>query len=156
VPGPFVSLGFIARSGAERRQALMRAGATGFPVVLFEAPTRLAETLAELAGMLGHRPAVVAREMTKLFEEFRHGPLAELAGHYAAEPPRGEIVIVIGAADDTPDQLDDPDAIVRSLLAAGLKPSAAAREAAALTGRQRGELYAIALEIGKEGKTPLP
>ncbi len=151
VPGPFVSLGFIARSGAERRQALMRANATGFPIVLFEAPTRLAETLAELTTMLGERQAVVARELTKLFEEFRHGSLRELAVHYAAEPARGEIVIVIGAADVGSDPGDDPREIVRSLLRAGLKPSAAAREAAALTGLPRGDLYAIALEIGKAG-----
>jgi len=156
VPGPFVSLGFIARSGAERRQVLLRANATGFPIVLFEAPPRLVETLAELGTILGDRHAVVARELTKLYEEFRHGSLAELAAHYAAEPARGEIVIVIGAADVTPEPDDDPRETVRSLLNAGLKPSAAAREAAALTGLPRGDLYAIAMEVGKELNSATP
>lgn len=155
VPGPFVSLGFVARSGSERRQALMRAAATGFPVVLFEAPTRLAATLAELATMLGDRPAVVAREMTKLYEEFRHGSLSELAAHYAAEPARGEIVVVVGAAATGAEAAVDAEAIVRSLLAAGLKPSAAAREAAALTDLPRADLYAIAMAIGREAKAPM-
>lgn len=153
VPGPFVSLGFIARSGAERRRTLARAHATGFPIVLFEAPTRLAKTLAELTTILGDRQAVVTRELTKVFEEFRHGSLRELAIHYAAEPARGEIVIVVGAADAPSEPDDDPREIVRSLLSAGLKPSAAAREATALTGHARGDLYAIALEIGQEMKS---
>ncbi len=150
VPGPFVNLGFIPRSGVERRQLLMRAGQTGFPIVLFESANRLAVTLAELKDLLGDREAVVARELTKRFEEFRRGSLSDLAAHYAAEPARGEIVLVIGeAALDAADETD-PEAIIASLLKAGLKPSAAAREAAALTGLPRANLYAIAMALGKD------
>ena len=149
VPGPFISLGFVPRSGAERRQLLMRAGHSGFPIVLFEAANRLASTLAELSDLLGDREAVIARELTKLYEEFRRGSLAELAAYYAAEPARGEIVMVVGEATANESHTTDPETIVSSLLQAGLKPSAAAREAAALTGLPRADLYAIAIALGK-------
>lgn len=150
VPGAFVSLGFLPRKGTERRQALTRAAATGFPLVLFEAPSRLGNTLAELVDTLGDRPATVARELTKLYEEFRRGTLTELAAHYAAEPPRGEIVVVIGGADPSNAASHDPREVVAGLLRAGLKPSVAAREAAALTGLPRADLYALAMELGRE------
>ncbi len=149
VPGPFVNLGFIPRSGSERRQLLMRAGQSGFPIVLFEAANRLASTLADLNDVLGDREAVVARELTKLYEEFRRGSLANLAAHYAAEPTRGEIVVVVGEAVQVEGETTDPETIVASLLKAGLKPSAAAREAAVLTGLPRADLYAIAMSLGK-------
>ena len=148
VPGPFVNLGFVPRSGAERRQLLMRAGQSGFPIVLFEAANRLASTLTELRDLLGDREAVVARELTKVYEEFRRGPLADLATHYAAELPRGEIVVIVGEAAPSDAATSDPEAIVASMLKAGLKPSAAAREAAALTGLPRADLYAIAMSLG--------
>ena len=66
VDGPFVALGFLPRKGPERRLRLGRATATGFPLAIFEAPTRLEELLRELALLLGDRPAVVCRELTKL------------------------------------------------------------------------------------------
>lgn len=151
VPGPFISLGFVPRSGTERRQLLMRAGQSGFPIVLFEAANRLASTLAELSDLLGDREAAIARELTKVYEEFRRGSLTDLATHYAAEPPRGEIVVIVGEAALGDHDPSDPEAIVAAMLKAGLKPSAAAREAAALTGLPRAELYAIATGLSSRG-----
>jgi 16S rRNA (cytidine1402-2'-O)-methyltransferase len=127
----------------------MRAGQTGFPIVLFEAANRLASTLAELKELLGGREAVVARELTKVYEEFRRGSLADLAAHYVTEPARGEIVVIVGGATEQEADSTDPEAIIASLLKAGLKPSAAAREAAALTGLPRADLYGIAMSLGK-------
>ena len=149
VPGPFINLGFVPRAGAERRQLLMRAGQSGFPVVLFESANRLAATLADLKELIGDREAAVARELTKLYEEFRRGSLADLAAHFAAEPTRGEIVVVVGEAVQSEAETTDPEAIIASLLKSGLKPSAAAREAAVLTGLPRADLYAIAMTLGK-------
>lgn len=66
-------------------------------VILYESPHRLERSLRELAEHCGpERPAAVCRELTKMFEETRRGTLAELAAHYAAHPPKGEIVLVIG------------------------------------------------------------
>ncbi len=66
-------------------------------IILYESPHRLVKTLREMAEHLGaERPAAVCRELTKMFEETRRGTLAELAAHYEATPPKGEIVVVVG------------------------------------------------------------
>jgi 16S rRNA (cytidine1402-2'-O)-methyltransferase len=155
VEGPFVSLGFLPRRGAERRRVLARAGATGFPVVLFEAPGRLAASLAELAAVWGDREAVVMRELTKLHEESVRGTLSALADRWRREPPRGEIVVVVGGAEPAA-TVDPTDAarIVAELRRAGLSPSAAAREAAAVTGLPRSELYRLARRQAEPTEEP--
>lgn len=68
-------------------------------MVFYEAPHRLADTLADAAEVLGARPAVVARELTKVHEEFARGTLAELAARYREKPPRGEITLLIGPGE---------------------------------------------------------
>ncbi len=151
VPGPFVALGFLPRRGAGRAAAVGRAGATGYPVVLFEAPGRLAATLTDLAAALGDREAVVCRELTKMHEELRRGRLASLAAHYAVNPARGEIVVVVGAAEAVAVAGDDAARVLTGLLRGGLGPSQAAREGAAVTGLPRSELYALARELQRDG-----
>jgi 16S rRNA (cytidine1402-2'-O)-methyltransferase len=95
----FTFFGFLARRGTERRTAIAAIAALPHLAVLYEAPARVADTLAELdrAGA-GTRDAVVARELTKQFEEVRRGTLAELAAYYDDAPPRGEVVILIAGA----------------------------------------------------------
>jgi len=69
-------------------------------IILYESPHRLVKTLREMAEHLGsERPAAVCRELTKMFEETRRGTLAELAAHYEATPPKGEIVVVVGGKE---------------------------------------------------------
>ena len=155
VPGPFVVVGFMARGGRERAVELGRSAAAGMPLVLFEAPNRLVETLDFLVSALGDRPVTVARELTKIHEEVRHGIMSAVADHYRAQPPRGEIVIVVGGAAATaslPDA-DDDETVLRSLLGAGLSISQAAREAASLTGRPRSELYDLARRLRTADQT---
>ncbi len=156
VPGPFVVVGFMARGGRERAVELGRAAAAGMPLVLFEAPNRLVETLDFLRSALGDRPVTVARELTKIHEEVRHGIMSVVADHYRSQPPRGEIVIVVGGAAATasrPDA-DDDETVIRSLLGTGLSVSQAAREAASLTGRPRSELYDLARRLRIADQTP--
>ncbi|MGH2535636.1 MAG: 16S rRNA (cytidine(1402)-2'-O)-methyltransferase [Thermomicrobiales bacterium] len=149
INGPFVALGFLPRKGPDRARALAVAATTRLPVTLFEAPTRLVATLRELADVIGNRPAVVARELTKLHEEVRRDSLVNLAEHYERTGVRGEIVIVVdGSATDRPDDAIDDAAVVATLLRSGLKPSEAAREAARITGRPRSELYDVARSLG--------
>jgi 16S rRNA (cytidine1402-2'-O)-methyltransferase len=102
----FTFLGFLARRGGERTRALEEIATWPHTVVLYEAPGRTAATLTELAAAgAGERRAVVARELTKSFEEFRRGTVAELAAYYAQQEPRGEIVIVVeGAPEVTVDE----------------------------------------------------
>jgi 16S rRNA (cytidine1402-2'-O)-methyltransferase len=145
VDGPFLHLGFLPRKGEERRRLLGRAAVTGFALVLFEAPPRLVATLNDLIGVLGDRPAMIARELTKLHEEIRRGPLSGHVAHFSRVEPRGELVIVVAAEDDRDDGGDEsPETVVARLLEAGLAPSAAAREAARLTGLPRSTLYEMA------------
>jgi 16S rRNA (cytidine1402-2'-O)-methyltransferase len=96
----FTYYGFLARKGGERTRAIDEIARLPHTAVLYEAPGRVAETLADLteAGA-GERAAVVARELTKQFEEFRRGTASELARYYAEAEPRGEVVIVLAGAE---------------------------------------------------------
>jgi 16S rRNA (cytidine1402-2'-O)-methyltransferase len=149
VEGPVTFLGFLPRAQTERRRLLSRAAATGFALVLFESPGRVAESLAELHVALGERPAAILRELTKLHEEIRVGTLRSLSAELAAGSLRGEVVIVVASGPVEDHQSEDPRAVLSRFLTAGMKPSEAAREAAAITGRPRSELYALAREVGR-------
>src|SRR5271166_673960 len=91
--------GFLPTKSAARRKRLNALAAVPGTLVFYEAPTRLAESLADLALELGPRPAAVARELTKLHEEVRRGRLDALVQEYGAAPPKGEIVILVRAAE---------------------------------------------------------
>ncbi len=101
--------GFLPRKAGERRRALAALAGEPRTLVLFEAPHRLAATLADAADLLGaDRPAAVCREMTKTYEEVRRGTLAELAG-WATGEVRGELTVVVaGAPAVAPDAVDPP------------------------------------------------
>jgi len=99
----FTFFGFLPRKGRDRQEALASLAALPHVGVVYEAANRVAETLAELAAAgAADRPAVVARELTKQFETFHRGTVASLAASMAAEPPRGEVVLVIGAGAPAP------------------------------------------------------
>lgn len=107
----FLFLGFLAPKSAARRRAVEEVSSVRATLVLYESPRRLRALLADLAAILGERPAAVARELTKLHEEVRRGSLAELASHYTESgDPKGEVVVLVGwaeavVADDSIDSL---------------------------------------------------
>ena len=140
--------GFLPPKSAARRSRLQILAAVPATLVFFESAQRLAATLADLAEVLGERPAAVARELTKLFEEVRRGPLPALAAHYAEAPrPKGEIVLVVGPpAPPEAATADDTDAMLREALAR-LSVKDAATEVARHSGRIRREIYARALQL---------
>ncbi len=140
--------GFLPAKPVERRRAIGEAATVPATIVFFEAPHRLAASLADLAGLLGERPAAVARELTKLFEEVRRGTLPELAAHYAAQPQvKGEIVVVIGAPIEgaTPAAGALDEALRAAMAGASVKD--ASSEVAARLGLKRRDVYARALEL---------
>ena len=153
-PHPFLFLGFLpARAGPRaaelaRLRGIERAGLSA-TLVFYEAPHRLAEALAAMAEGLGAaRPAAVARELTKRFEEVRRGTLGDLAAHYANAEARGEICIVVGP---TPAEeaagAEDLDAALRAAMGAGLSLRDAAASVAEATGRKRRDVYRRAIEM---------
>jgi 16S rRNA (cytidine1402-2'-O)-methyltransferase len=137
--------GFLPR----KRSALMAAFRSPETVVAFESPRRLARSLAALAELDPSRPVAVCRELTKVHEEVVRGTAAELAARYAKSPPRGEVALVIGQADDRSDA--DRDAAiqaVRRLVSAGARPRSAATVVAELTGARANELYGALKDEG--------
>ncbi|MDJ0684288.1 MAG: 16S rRNA (cytidine(1402)-2'-O)-methyltransferase [Alphaproteobacteria bacterium] len=170
IPGPSSILGALSASGAPtdaflfagfpptktkaRRDFLARWADTPASLIFLESAKRLPACLADMAAVLGDRRAVMAREVTKLFEEFRSSPLAQLAAHYAAEgPPKGEVVLIV----DPPVQASqaDPEEIDRQLrdaLAAGLSTRDAADRVAGETGAKRRTVYQRALALAAPPK----
>ena len=152
-PIPFLFLGFPPPRHAARRAEFGRLRAAeqaGLAATLIwhEAPHRLAETLADLAEAFGARPAAVARELTKRFEEVARGSLPDLAARYAAEAARGEITVVVGPPGETARNRDDLDAALRAAMATHSLKDAAALVASA-SGLPRRVVYARALELGR-------
>jgi len=151
-PQPFLFVGFLPPRQAARRAALARllgAERAGLAATLLfhEAPHRLAETLADLAELLGPRPAAVARELTKRFEEVVRDDLASLAARYAEAPPRGEITLVVAPASEAPGETDLDGLLSKALVGRSLKQAVA--EVTATTGLPRRVVYARALALGE-------
>lgn len=148
----FLFQGFLPPRSAARRRVLGELMPVPATLILFESTQRLGDMLADATRVLGPRPAVVARELTKLHEEFRRGTLAELAAAYAAAgPPKGEAVVVIGPPAADAWAMDD--ATVDGLLRAALrldKPRQAAAAVAPAVGRSANELYRRALTLARE------
>ncbi len=150
----FLFAGFPPAKPGPRRRAFAELASAPATLVFFEAPPRLSASLADMLAAFGDRPACVARELTKAFEETRRAPLSELAAHYAeAGPPRGELVVLVGPPAADADGWDDSalDAALGEALARG-PVKAAAAEVAERSGRSRRELYARALRLAGGGK----
>jgi 16S rRNA (cytidine1402-2'-O)-methyltransferase len=153
-PHPFLFHGFLPpREGPRRAEIARIAGleAAGLAVthIFYEAPHRSAETLADLAAGLGaDRPGALARELTKRFEEVRRGGLAALAEGCRSDPPRGEVVLILGPAPPRETGNAALDAALREALRTlSLRDAAAA--VATATGLPRKRVYARALELGR-------
>lgn len=143
----FLFAGFLPPKDKGRKDALQALAHVPASLVLYEAAPRLTRTLAAIGEILPGREVAVARELTKLHEECRTGSAEALAAHYAAHPPRGEIVLVIAPPPDRPAEApEDADALLLAALET-LKPSQAAAEVARATGLDRKALYARAVEL---------
>jgi 16S rRNA (cytidine1402-2'-O)-methyltransferase len=132
--------GFLPRRAGDLRRVLTEPGGT---LVAFESPRRVASTLALLAELDPTRPVAVCRELTKVHEEVVRGTASELAERYAGAPPRGEVVLVVGAAPARGAEEVEEDAVAAlgRLVEAGARPRPAARVVAELTGGSANALY---------------
>ena len=142
----FQFVGFPPQKAGPRRTLLTEVRAISSTLVFFEGPSRLGASLADMAEILGDREAAVARELTKKFEEVRSGSLMELAAAYENDPPRGEVVVIVGPPEQVEADPADVDAMIEK---AGtdrpLKEIAA--EIADALGLRRREVYERALEL---------
>ena len=143
----FMVIGFPPRERGARQMLFGSLRDESSTLVLYEAPGRVGATLADLAAAFGaERAAAVARELTKLHEEFVRAPLGELCARYADEAPRGECCIVVAGAEGAAESID-VEAEVRALLAEGLGPKDVAARLVVKTGKPRRELYQLALSL---------
>lgn len=138
--------GFLPRSGKTRQQALNRINGSDETVVILESPHRLLSTLRNIQTCMdASRELVVARELTKLFEEFVAGSATELISHFEQHAPRGEIVLLIGPATEAAVELTDQQIIecLASPAMQALPPSARAKAVANMLGVAKSRAYAL-------------
>ena len=142
--------GFLPPKQTARRARLTELSRIDATLVMFESGNRVQDTLADLAGIMGDRDAAICREMTKLHEEIKRGPVSQLALAADTLETRGEFVLVIGPPAGTTimaaDQLDE--LLLNSLRHDSVKDAVA--HAVELSGRPRREIYARALELSKQ------
>ena len=146
----YLFLGFLPRKGSDRRRLLLTAASSEWTVVMFEAPNRVTQLLADLAEVCGpERQAAVSRELTKVFEETRAGTLQELSEHYAEAPVRGEVTVVLSGTGkqraETP--RPDPGKRAKALLAEGLSRKDVANKLVEETGISRNTAYRLVNEL---------
>ena len=146
----YLFLGFLPRKGSDRRRLLSTAASSEWTVVMFEAPNRVTQLLADLAEVCGpERQAAVSRELTKVFEETRAGTLQELSEHYAEAPVRGEVTVVLSGTGKqrVEEPPPDPGARAKALLAEGLSRRDAANRLAEETGISRNTAYKLVNDL---------
>jgi 16S rRNA (cytidine1402-2'-O)-methyltransferase len=142
----FLFAGFLPAKAKAREDSLSGLATVPATLVFYETAPRLVDAIEAIGAILPGREVAVARELTKRFEECRSGSAAELAEHYRACPPKGEIVLMVGPPADAPVDAIDADALLRAELQLA-KPSQAAAAVARATGLDRKTLYARALEL---------
>lgn len=150
----FLYLGYLPRKASERRQLLKQVSDLSYTLIFLEAPHRLISALQDLQTALGDRRIAVARELTKLHEEIYRGAISQALAHFSAQPPRGEITLVVagktGAEGWSPEQVQ---AALRQRLDAGAAPAQLAADLATQSGWPRRELYRLITEMQESKDT---
>lgn len=142
----FLFAGFLPPKDKARADTLAGLAGVEASLIFYETAPRLERSLRAIAELWPRREVAVARELTKLHEECRSGYASALADHYAAHPPKGEIVLMIGPPVGETPQAVDSDALLRAALAE-MSPAKAAGTVARATGLDRAALYARAVEL---------
>jgi 16S rRNA (cytidine1402-2'-O)-methyltransferase len=145
--------GFLPAKGQPRQQRLEALQADPRTLVFYEAPHRLRQTLEDLQAAFGpDRPIVLARELTKRYEQFWRGTLAEAIGYYQTQEPQGEFTLVLGGQAATPLQFSESALLaeLQHLINQGLSRSQASRQLAQQTALPRRQIYQLALTLAEE------
>jgi len=147
----FLFEGFLSAKSGARKTALQKIAAVPASLIFYETGPRLADSLADMAEVLGNREAAVARELTKLFEEVRRGTLAELAASYEANgAPKGEIVVIVAppAEEDAASAQNIEEMLTKALATMSVRDAADA--VAKASGRPKREVYTLALSLSEK------
>jgi 16S rRNA (cytidine1402-2'-O)-methyltransferase len=143
----FVFLGYLPRRSQQRREALAAWKTERRTLVALETPHRLVQAMEDILGILGDRPLVVARELTKLHEEFVRGTVKRVLDHFRGTPPIGEITLVIGGATDAELwQEADVRKALEKRITGGCPPRQASAEVAEASGWTKREVYRLVLK----------
>lgn len=147
----YLFYGFLDAKSGKRKKELEELRTVPWTLVFYEAPHRIVDTLEDMVEVFGDRPACLARELTKKFEEYLRGTLQELLSA-AGDGLKGEMVLVVAGCE--PEQVSTEAAITRvmALTAQGMKQKAAAKQVAAETGLSANELYRLVLQSPKPGE----
>lgn len=151
----FTFEGFLPVKGKSRTERLGQLATEQRTMVLYESPHRLLKTLADLQTHMGHeRRVTIARELTKRYEEFWRGTLADALDYFTTTEPRGEFTVAIAGYTATPDNISEADLIqqLATLIAQGFSPSQASRQVAQATGLSKREIYQLSLTIKQQEK----
>ncbi len=149
----FVFIGFLPRQSGARRKMLQSVATERRTLVAYEAPHRIEESLDDIGQTLGNRKICVARELTKVYEEFFRGTVEEAREHFRLHAPRGEFTLVVAGAEASPAESAASEAwddarvrtAVQKLIATGLTRTEAAKRVARESGRDRREVYQISM-----------
>ncbi len=146
----FVFEGFLPAKSQQRREHLESLQTESRTLIFYESPHRLQDTLQDLAEILGSdRQIVLARELTKLYEEFWRGTIAEAIAHYSQREPQGEYTLVLAGIPPSQPQLTQEElkAELKQLISQGISRSQASRQLAKETSLPRRQLYQLALSL---------
>lgn len=148
----FLFFGFLPRRGSERRESLRMLAAVEQTLVFYEAPHRVVPALQDMHAVLGDREMVLARELTKLHQEWVRGTISDICHRYAEAAPRGELTLVVAGAPAVQSaDTSGAEDLLRALHAAGVERKAAVAAAARLHGIGRNEAYRLWLALAGEG-----
>jgi len=150
----FVFEGFLPNRQGKRRERLLSLAGEERVLIFYESPNRLQAALADLLEVMGNREVVMARELTKIYEEFVRGPAAELLERLKKRQVKGEVVLLVAPAQAPVETKAAPVAelLLEYISAGGFSLKAAVRRVNLDTGRPRGEVYAEALRLKGEAK----
>jgi len=151
--GRFVFEGFLSTAKKSRAEHLLQLKDEQRTMIFYEAPHKLLSTLRDLRGALGERNIVLARELTKIYEEFIRITLSEAIERFSAAPPKGEFVLIVeGKEEEAAKEMNETDVrqLLCELIGKGMSKSEAAKEAAKRTARKKSDLYKLLLEEKKD------
>jgi 16S rRNA (cytidine1402-2'-O)-methyltransferase len=149
----FIYLGYLLRRAAARKALLAQWHGERQTLIALETPHRLLESLEDLAAVLGNRKLAVARELTKLHEEFVRGTIREVLQHFRANPPLGEITLIIGGAEEPGQWTEAKVRLAVRREAKNRRPAAqVAEEIAFRSGWNKRDVYKLIHEGGKRGR----